>query len=43
MKISIEVDNKIKENEVIIRCSEISKDVKNIQIMLNDMLSHKNR
>lgn len=41
MKIRIEVDNKIKENEVIIRCSEISKDVKKIQIMLDDMLSHK--
>lgn len=40
MKISIEVDNKIKENEVIIRCSEISKDVKKIQTMLNDMLLH---
>lgn len=41
MKIRIEVDNKIKENEVIIRCSELSEDVKNIQIMLDDMLSHK--
>ncbi|HDK7138582.1 TPA: LytTR family transcriptional regulator [Clostridium botulinum] len=41
MKISIEVDNKIEENEVIIRCSEISKDVKKIQTMLNDMLSRK--
>ncbi|MDZ7548823.1 LytTR family DNA-binding domain-containing protein, partial [Clostridium perfringens] len=41
MKIRIEVDNKIKENEVIIRCSELSEDVKNIQIMLDDMLSYK--
>ncbi|KOM98800.1 DNA-binding protein [Clostridium botulinum] len=41
MKIRIEVDNKIKENEVIIRCSELSEDVKNIQIMLGDMLSRK--
>ena len=41
MKIRIEVNNKIKENEVIIRCSELSEDVKNIQIMLDDMLSHK--
>lgn len=41
MKIRIEVDNKINENEVIIRCSELSEDVKNIQIMLHDMLSHK--
>ncbi|EPY2272046.1 LytTR family DNA-binding domain-containing protein [Clostridium sporogenes] len=38
MKISIEVDNEIKENEVIIRCSEISEDIKKIQTMLNDML-----
>ena len=41
MKIRIEVNNKIKENEVVIRCSELSEDVKNIQIMLDDMLSHK--
>ncbi|PRR82029.1 LytTR family DNA-binding domain-containing protein [Clostridium vincentii] len=41
MKIRIEVNNKIKENEVIIRCSELSEDVKNIKIMLDDMLSHK--
>jgi len=41
MKIRIEVDNKINENEVIIRCSELSEDVKNIQIMLHDMLSYK--
>ncbi|WP_035287769.1 LytTR family DNA-binding domain-containing protein [Clostridium sp. KNHs214] len=41
MKIRIEVDNKIKEDEVIIRCSELSQDVKNIQIILDDMLSQK--
>lgn len=41
MKIRIEVDNKINENEVIIRCSELSEDIKNIQIMLHDMLSCK--
>lgn len=40
MKIRIEVDNKIIEDEVIIRCSEINEDVKNIQVVLNDMLSH---
>ncbi|WP_138204096.1 LytTR family DNA-binding domain-containing protein [Haloimpatiens lingqiaonensis] len=43
MKIQIEVDNKIEENEVIIRCSELSEDVKNIQIMLDHMLSYKKR
>ncbi|MBN3346407.1 DNA-binding protein [Clostridium botulinum] len=41
MRIRIEVDNKIEEDEVIIRCSELSEDVKNIQIMLGDMLSRK--
>ena len=43
MKIRIEVDNKIYENEVIIRCGELSEDVKNIQNILRDMLSHKKR
>lgn len=43
MKIRIEVDNKINENEVIIRCNELSEDVKSIQIMLDDMLSHNKR
>lgn len=41
MKIRIEVNNKIKENEVVIRCSELSESVKNIQIMIEDVLSHK--
>lgn len=41
MKILIELDNKIKENEIIIRCSELNEDVKNIQVMLDDMLSCK--
>lgn len=41
MKIRIEVDSKITENEVIIRCSEFSEEVKSIQIMLGDMLSNK--
>ncbi|MDD7793451.1 LytTR family DNA-binding domain-containing protein [Clostridium sp. 'White wine YQ'] len=39
MKIRIEVDNKIEENEVIIRCSELNDEVKNIQVSLNDILS----
>lgn len=42
MKVRIEVDNKIMENEVIIRCSEFSEDIKNIQIMLKDLISQKN-
>ena len=43
MKIRIEVDNKINENEVIIKCSELSEEINNIQIMLDDMLSNKKR
>lgn len=39
MKIKIEVDNKVKENEVIIRCNELSEEIKKIQVILNDMLS----
>ncbi|WP_300379441.1 LytTR family DNA-binding domain-containing protein [Clostridium sp.] len=39
MKILIEVDDKIKENEIIIKCSELSEDVKDIQVMLLNMLS----
>ena len=41
MKIRMEVDNKIKENEVIIRCSELSEEIRNIQSTLDDILSHK--
>lgn len=41
MKIRIEVDSKIKENEVIIRCNENSEDIKNIQAMINEMLLSK--
>jgi DNA-binding LytR/AlgR family response regulator len=43
MKIRIEVDESIKENEVIIRCSELDEDVKNIQTILKDMMSHHKR
>lgn len=41
MKIQIEVDEKIEENEVIIRCSKLSNDVKDIQTVLEDMLSQR--
>lgn len=41
MKIRIEINNEIKENEVVIRCSELSEDVENIKTMLEDVLSHK--
>jgi DNA-binding LytR/AlgR family response regulator len=39
MRIRIEVDNKIEENEVIIRCNELNEDVKNIQSALDEILS----
>ncbi|MBD7912260.1 MULTISPECIES: LytTR family DNA-binding domain-containing protein [Clostridium] len=41
MKIRIELDTKIEEDEVIIRCNELSEEVKNIQVFLEDMLSKK--
>lgn len=41
MKIRIEVDSKISEDEVVIRCGELNDDVKNIQRKLIDMLSEK--
>lgn len=41
MKIRVELDNKIKENEVIIKCNELNEEVKNIQIVLGEMLLEK--
>jgi len=41
MNIRIEIDNETKENEVIIRCKELSEEIKNVEIMLRDMLSPK--
>ena len=41
MKIRVELDNKIEENEVIIKCNELNEEVKNIQIVLGEMLSQK--
>ncbi len=43
MKIQIEVDKNIKENEVIIRCNELSEEVRNLQVILEDLVSHKKR
>lgn len=39
MRIRIEVDNKIEENEVVIRCNELNEEVKNIQSALDEILS----
>ena len=43
MKVRIEVDNKIEENEVVIRCSELSEEIENLKIMFNDILPNKKR
>lgn len=37
MKIRIEVDDGIKEDEVIIKCSQLNDDVLDIQNLLNDI------
>ncbi|GKU27454.1 LytTR family DNA-binding domain-containing protein [Clostridium folliculivorans] len=39
MRIRIEIDNKIEENEVIIKCNQLSEEIKNIQIALDEILS----
>lgn len=41
MKIRVELDNEIKENEVIIKCNELNEEVRNIQIVLGELLSQK--
>lgn len=41
MKIRIEVDKEIQEDEVIIRCKQLNDDVSNIQKALTDILSKK--
>ena len=41
MKIRIEFDEKIKEDEVIIRCRELTSQVKNVQVVLSNILSEK--
>jgi Response regulator of the LytR/AlgR family len=41
MKIRVELDNEVKENEVIIKCNELNEEVRNIQIVLGELLSQK--
>lgn len=41
MKIRIEFDENIKEDEVIIRCRELTSEVKNVQVVLSNILSEK--
>ncbi|MGL4912699.1 MAG: LytTR family DNA-binding domain-containing protein [Romboutsia sp.] len=41
MKIRIEVDERIEENEVIIRCNQLNEDINSIQKLINDMIRKK--
>ncbi|WP_027399642.1 LytTR family DNA-binding domain-containing protein [Anaerovorax odorimutans] len=41
MKIRVEVDSKIEENEIIIKCKELNEEIKDIQVTLNNILSQK--
>jgi DNA-binding LytR/AlgR family response regulator len=43
MRIRIEADNTIEENEIVIRCSEVTGEVKTIKAALEDMFSNKNQ
>ncbi|MGL5348884.1 MAG: LytTR family DNA-binding domain-containing protein [Peptostreptococcaceae bacterium] len=41
MKIRIEIDEKIKEDEVIIKCSQLNDEINKIQNVLKEILSQK--
>ena len=41
MRIRIEVDEQIQENEIIVICNELNEDIRNIQKALSDILSKK--
>lgn len=41
MKLRIEVDEKVKENEVIIKCNELNEEVRSIQKVLMEIISQK--
>jgi len=43
MKIRIEADSTIEENEIVIRCTELTEEIKNIEAELEEMLSYKNQ
>ena len=43
MKIRIEVDENIQDDEVIIRCANLNEDIQNLQGAIKDALSKKNR
>ena len=41
MKIRIELENEIEENEVIIKCSELSEEVTKIQRVISELIAEK--
>lgn len=41
MKIRIELDNQIKENEVIIRCNELNEEILEIQKVISELIAEK--
>ncbi|MCI9069801.1 LytTR family DNA-binding domain-containing protein [Clostridium sp.] len=41
MKLRIELDNQIKENEIIIKCSELSEEITKIQNIIFELISEK--
>ena len=41
MKIRIELENEIKENEVIIKCSELSEEITKIQRVISELIAEK--
>lgn len=43
MKIRLEIDKKIEESEIIIRCNELSEEIKNIQSTLDGLLAYGKR
>ena len=42
MRIRIEIDEKIKEDEIIIKCSQLNNEINKIQSLLNEIISKKN-
>lgn len=41
MKIRIELENEIEENEVIIKCSELSEEITKIQRVISELIAEK--
>lgn len=43
MKLRIELDNQIKENEIIIKCSKLSEEITKIQNIIFELISEKRK